>query len=251
MSVSQIIINADDFGLSESANRAIADAFDKGLISNTTMLANGKAFDEAVVLANKHGFCDKVGIHFNLTQGIPLTDDIKYCATFCENGKFHNRINRLKLLNESEKTAVYKELSAQVKKLKNAGFIIDHADSHHHIHTALFISPIVLRICRESGINKIRLHRNTGAIPCYKKAVKNIYNKRLVKKGFYTTGLFGSLKDIDSDLPPDIEIMVHPDYDKNNILIDRRNFENGTPAGVPLLSISDKFGVELISYGDL
>ena len=34
------IINADDFGLSESATNAITEAFRKGLISDTTMLAN-------------------------------------------------------------------------------------------------------------------------------------------------------------------------------------------------------------------
>lgn len=245
------IINADDFGLSKSVNKAITDAFEGGLISNTTMLANGGYFDEAVKLAGEHNFSDKVGIHFNLTQGIPLTDDMKNCAAFCEDGKFHKRINRLKPLNKSEKAAVYKELSAQAQKIKSAGFDIDHADSHHHIHTAVFIAPIVLRVCRENGINKIRLHRNIGAIPSYKKLIKNLYNKNLNKKGFLTVKHFGSLKDIGDILPDNLEIMVHPDYDKNGAIIDRRGMEDDFPTGVPLYSVSDKYGTELTSYGDL
>lgn len=246
-----MIINADDFGLSESASRAIAEAFDKNLISNTTMMANGEYFDDAVLLAKENGFADKIGIHFNLTEGVSLTDDIKTCPAFCENGVFHKRINRLKPLNKTEKDAVYKELSAQVEKIKKSGFSIDHADSHHHIHTAIFISPIVLHICKENGINKIRLHRNIGKINSYKKAIKSVYNNNLRKKGFKTTKYFGSLKDIEEVLPKGLEIMVHPDFDKDGMLIDRRAFIDNTPSGVPLYNIEEKFGVKLQSYGDL
>lgn len=247
-----LIINADDFGLSSSVNRAIATAFQDGLISDTTMLANGKAFDEAVEIAKAGGFQTKVGVHFNITEGQPLTDDIKKCPSFCENGIFHKKINRLKPLSRFEKSAVYKELSAQAQKIKSAGFNIDHADSHHHIHTAIFIAPIVFRICKENGIDKIRLHRNIGNVPSYKKIVKDFYNKTLRKKGFITTDYFGSLKDIsDYPLPDKLEIMVHPDYDKDGVLIDRRDFVNDTPAGVPLYNLAHKTDSKLISYGDL
>lgn len=246
------IINADDFGLSDSVNRAIAEAFGGGIISNTTMLANGKAFDEAVKLAGECGFAGKVGIHFNLTEGEPLTDGIKNYPAFCDNGVFHGSINRLKPLTAAEKDAVYREFVAQAKKIKAAGFDIDHADSHHHIHTAIFIAPAVFRVCREFGIEKIRIHRNVGNIPSYKKIVKNIYNKNLRKKGFKTTDYFCSLDDIkDAGLPESLEIMVHPDYNKNGVLIDRHNFTNGVPTGAPLPSLENGRNIKLSCYGDL
>ena len=248
----RIVINADDFGLSSSVNRAITNAFQSGLISNTTILANGRAFNEAVKIAKESNFKTKVGIHFNLTEGKPLTDDIKKCSSFCENGIFHHKNNRLKPLSSFEKSAVYKELSAQVQKIKSAGLNIDHADSHHHMHTAIFIAPIVFRICKENGINKIRLHRNIGDISYYKKIVKNLYNKTLNREGFITTDYFGSLKDIsDAPLPDNLEIMVHPDYDKDDVLIDRRDFVNDIPVGVPLYNPTQKTDNALISYGDL
>ena len=247
-----MIINADDFGLSESATNAITEAFKKGLISDTTMLANGEAFDAAVKSATENGFDKNVGIHFNLTAGKPLTDGIKNFPAFCENGIFHHRINRLKPLSKAEKQAVYDELSEQASKMRNAGFAIDHADSHHHIHTAIFISPIVLKVCDDFGIQKIRIHRNIGKIPAYKRAVKNIYNKNLIKRGFKTTDCFGSLEDIKDITPPDsVEIMVHPDYDKDGVLIDRRDYINGIPSGVPLYSVAEKYNLTLKSYGDL
>lgn len=246
------IINADDFGLSESVNRAVCTAFNNHLISNTTILANGKFFEDAVALAKENGFAEKVGIHFNLTEGEPLTEDIKGCPSFCKNGVFHHKNNRLKPLSSFENNALYKELSAQAAKLKNAGLTVDHADSHHHIHTAVFIAPIVFRVCKENDIKRIRLHRNLGNIPFYKRVVKDLYNKTLHSKGFITTDYFGSLKDIDGiDLPDRLEIMVHTDYDKNGILIDRRDFADGKPEGVPLCAVAGNDGSKLISYGDL
>ena len=45
-----VIINADDFGLNEHCSLAIAEAFKKGLITDTTMVANGEYFDDAVAV---------------------------------------------------------------------------------------------------------------------------------------------------------------------------------------------------------
>ena len=35
-----MVINADDFGYSESVNKAISDCFEKGLINRTTIMVN-------------------------------------------------------------------------------------------------------------------------------------------------------------------------------------------------------------------
>ena len=246
------IVNADDFGLNKTVSRAIAEAFKNGLITDTTIMANGEDFDGAVKLIEDYQLENNVGIHFNLTDNEPLTEDIKYCRSFCENGVFHHKNNRLKPLSRFEKQAVYEELTAQAKRVREAGLVISHADSHHHIHTAIFISPIVLRVCKETGINKIRLHRNIGNIHTYKKVVKNLYNKSLRKKGFITTDYFGSLMDLaENTIPDNLEIMVHPDYDKNGVLIDRREFIDNMPAGVPLLNVAEKYGISLKCYGEL
>ena len=73
----KIIVNADDFGASERINNAIVDAFKKGIVTNTTIMPNMSAYDEAVELAKENGFFDKVGIHLNLLAGEPLTLSIK------------------------------------------------------------------------------------------------------------------------------------------------------------------------------
>lgn len=49
----RIIINADDFGQTESCTKAIYEAFESGLITDTTMVANGDAMELAFALASQ------------------------------------------------------------------------------------------------------------------------------------------------------------------------------------------------------
>ncbi len=248
MNGKKLIINADDFGLTQSCTEAIVEAFRKNYITDTTMLANGEAFDLAVKYAVAE-FNGKVGIHFNLTEAKPLTESIASFSEFCENGVFHRHINRYKPLSAEAKKAVYEELSTQANKIQAAGINISHADSHHHIHTSPFIAPIVFRVCREHGIRKIRLHRNIGAIAGYKMLLKKAYNKKL-RKQFATTDYFGGMEDAKVGLPDGvIEIMVHPDYDNGENLIDREGEER---TGTPLSDIEKIIeGNILTSYKEL
>ena len=68
-----------------------------------------------------------------------------------------------------------------------------------------------------------------------------------------TTDYFGSLEDaLGCGLPDGItEIMVHPDYDKDGILIDRVEFDDGIPAGGPLSRLEKFSGEERITYRSL
>ena len=248
----KLIINADDFGITKSCTKAIFDAFNGGLITDTTVVANGEAFDFANDLSVGQNIRENIGIHFNLTQGVPLTEDIKRYEKFVSDGKFHGKVNRLKPLSAEEKRAVYKELTAQIEKIEKAGITVTHADSHHHIHTAVFIAPIVLKVCKEHGIEKIRLHRNIGSISAGKKFVKKLYNCYLKSKGFKTTEYFGSLEDIAAGLPNGItEIMVHPDYDEKGILIDRIDMVDEKPIGKDLSEYKEKISNNQSSYKEL
>ena len=58
----KIIVNADDFGMSAEANRAIVEAFENNVISSTTLMTNMPGFDEACELAHRRRLLGKIGL---------------------------------------------------------------------------------------------------------------------------------------------------------------------------------------------
>src|SRR4051812_23191276 len=80
---STMIINADDFGYSSSVNAAILKAFEEGLVSSTTVMANMPAFEEACAAAHERKLLGHVGAHLVLTEGETLTEPIRRCRRFC------------------------------------------------------------------------------------------------------------------------------------------------------------------------
>ncbi len=227
-----IIINADDFGMNERCSKAIVEAFSRGLVTDTTMMANGGYFEQAVRLANKNGLFNKIGIHLNITEGIPLTEDIKELPDFVTDGKFNKQYDWNRELSPDEKEAVYNELTAQVLRLQKAGIHITHADSHHYIHNAPFIAPIAEKVCSEHGIAKIRIMRNWGNMTEAERQKAENYKKRLCSKGYITTEYFGRLSEAkNTALPESIELLVHPDFDKDGNLVDRHGIVDGYAVG--------------------
>jgi predicted glycoside hydrolase/deacetylase ChbG (UPF0249 family) len=112
--------------------------------------------------------------------------------------------------------------------MRTAGFNITHADSHHHIHTGIFIVPTVVSVLKKFNIQKIRIHRNLGNISMPKKLIKIIYNTYLTMHGFIMVDRFGGFDDLaflgaaDGSI---IEVMVHPDYNETGMLVDNTEYD--------------------------
>src|SRR5215831_18887573 len=63
----QLIITADDFGLTQGVNEAIVRAHRNGVVTSASLMVNGGAFDSAVELAKQSPSLD-IGLHLNLTD---------------------------------------------------------------------------------------------------------------------------------------------------------------------------------------
>ena len=146
----RILVNADDFGLTKTSTDAILECFKKGLISTTTMVANGEYFLYALDKVKGTQFIDKIGIHINLTEGKPLTNGISKNKKFCDSGgNFICYPYRYARLNKNDKQNVYDEIEAQFDRIIKSGIKIHHVDSHHHVHNSFRILPIVLKIMKD------------------------------------------------------------------------------------------------------
>jgi chitin disaccharide deacetylase len=224
LSRQKIIVNADDFGMSSAVNGAIVEAFQKPLVSSTTIMANMPAFDEAIDLARRFGLLRCVGLHLNITEGPPMTSAIRCCRRFCdEMGNFRPRRTMLRL-SRNESAAVEMEIEAQVRACLARGLKLTHLDSHHHVHTEWVIGSAAIRVACRYGILAIRLSRNCGpGITVSHRIYKSIFNDRLRLYGLAKTRFFGSGNDVQTILgktSADIEVMVHPRRDANGVLVD-------------------------------
>src|SRR5271170_141489 len=73
MGKARLIVNADDFGFTRDVNEGIVEAHRNGILTATTLMANGAAFDHAVGLARQIPSLD-VGCHLVLVQGQSVAD---------------------------------------------------------------------------------------------------------------------------------------------------------------------------------
>lgn len=229
-----IIINADDFGASESVNLAITAGFEHNIISSTTIMANMPAFEDACERATLGGFTDRIGIHINITEGHSLTDAIRAFPKFYgTDGVFCFRRNRNWYLSPAECAALAEEVGAQIQRCRAIGLALTHADSHHHVHTEPAVFKVIRPVLRDYAIRSLRNSENSSKVPksipilLYKKA----FNIWLKHSGFKTTDMFSGLNAFDMscylsrDRSECWEIMVHPVYSNNEII----DSEDGLP----------------------
>ena len=154
-----IIVNADDAGISPEVNEAIFDLMDGGYLRSTTLLANGPALDGALARIPTFPNCS-FGVHLNLTQFRPLTDTPGLSSLLDDGGQFNSDIIRRLPPSRSITDAVYVEWCAQVDRIRDAGVAISHLDSHQHIHTCPAVFHALKKLQRRCGIRKVRATRN-------------------------------------------------------------------------------------------
>ena len=230
-----MIINADDFGYSNSVNRAIVDCFKQKRINRTTIMVNMPCTDDAVLLAKKNSFFDCVGLHINLTEGKALSEECEKSELCDENGffkgTFHIPFKSRLYLNKNIKHAIFCEVEAQIKKYLELGFTLMHADSHNYTHSYFSVYTQVRKLLKKYGFKTIRISRNITpekfSLPfaIYKTVFNGmIKNLKIKGKKIGTTKYFGSIQDLiglnnKSEVINDIELMTHPDY-IDDVLID-------------------------------
>src|SRR4051794_27391660 len=72
-----LIITADDFGRDAECTLAIAQSLSERTITAASMMANGACFEQACVLVRKHDLADRIGVHFSLDEGPPLSREMR------------------------------------------------------------------------------------------------------------------------------------------------------------------------------
>lgn len=158
-----ISVNADDFGINESVSKTIIQFIQEGICDTTTVMVNMPNSKNIKNMAVFEGISNKVGIHLNLTEGVPITAEILSYQAFVSGGTFgcykKNRFKRF-LLDRKEKNAVRNELRAQIEQYLSLGYTGMTMDSHQGIHMDWSIYPIVIDLFEEYGFKFLRRSPN-------------------------------------------------------------------------------------------
>jgi len=150
----RIIINADDFGLCDGVNEAVAQAHSDGILTSATIMANMPAADKAVKIAKKLPTLG-VGVHLNLTEGRSISKDPCIDRLLDSDGQFAKSpimLSLLSLAGHKIRKAVRAELSAQIQWIIDHGIKPTHLDSHKHFHSFPALFSIV---CQSAGSFRI------------------------------------------------------------------------------------------------
>ncbi len=182
----QLIVNADDFGLTTGVNRAIVETHRDGIVSSTTLMATGPAFDDAVRDARALPKLS-VGCHVVLTDGIPVSPpeavDTLVAIRSAEPRRFFPKLSGFAAratMGGFDREQLLAEVIAQIRKIQATGIEVTHLDSHKHAHIFPEILNAMLRAARICGVKAIR----SPFVPMKAIMAQHFAGKRLLLKRY-------------------------------------------------------------------
>lgn len=154
----RLIVNADDFGFTVGVNRAIVEAHTRGIVTSSTLMANGRAFDDAVRLAKTVPGLS-VGCHVVLIDGEPVLAAKQLPSITSASSRFGDALKSFAaraLAGRMNPQEIEAEAGAQIRKIQAAGIRVSHVDTHKHTHLFPAVLRPLLRAARTCGVPAIR-----------------------------------------------------------------------------------------------
>jgi hopanoid biosynthesis associated protein HpnK len=285
----QLILNADDFGLTRGVNEGIIRAHREGILTSATLMACGPAFEHAVGLAKENSRLG-IGCHLVLVGG-KVVAPLEEVPTLADrDGRMPESLGIfvMRLSSGSIRlTEIVRELRAQIRKIRSAGIEPTHLDTHKHTHAHPAVMEALGRVAQEFGIRRVRKpvenlrdswESSRGEGPGVSKELLAAAAARAVAPLFHSvarkydlrspdhflglamTGQLGRgalLRMIDTVQEGSTEIMIHPgvcDADLQRLgsrLLHQREAEMEALIDPAVKSAVEERGLRLITYGEL
>jgi hopanoid biosynthesis associated protein HpnK len=287
--VRRLIVNADDFGFTAGVNRAIVEAHTQGIVTSATLMANGRAFADAVSQSKTLPTLG-VGCHVVLIDGQPVADSKQLSSLTSIDGQFGNSLKPFAaraLTGRLDPDEIEAEIRAQIHKLQAAGIRVSHVDTHKHTHLFPAVLRPLLRTARACGVGAIRnpfgprkplrsgdlvkrprLWTRYAEVRIFR-ALATKFRNAAKREGFVTTdGTFGIVvtgaldeqlfRSIASIIPEGTwEFVCHPGYNDDDLRSASTRLRESRETELRLLTMPAvrellaQQEIELISYRDL
>ena len=158
----QLIVNADDLGLTSGVNRGILRGFQDGIVTSASLLVTGGAFEEAVALARQNPTLD-IGLHLTLVEERAVLGHKVLPTLVDETGRLprtSGEFFRRAFLGRINWDEVKREIAAQIARFQKTGLRLSHLDSHQHLHMFPPVFQIVSRLAR--GMDNVWIRNSAG-----------------------------------------------------------------------------------------
>lgn len=158
-------MTADDVGLHPGMTLGALKAHDEGIVTACSVVANGRAFEDAVERLRDRPELD-VGVHLTLVGERPLSPPEKVKSLIGRDGAFLSNFRaftRRYMLGGIDAAEVEQELRCQIERLLAAGLKVVHLNSHQHLHVLPRIFEVVVRLAEEYRIPWVRVPREPSA----------------------------------------------------------------------------------------
>lgn len=253
----RLIINGDDFGLTEGVTKGIIKGIKEGIITDTSALVNSDYFIDASILAKEEGILS-MGVHLTITFLKPVLKGLKNIVD--KDGFFYRK--PLLIPAPYDYIEIEDELRAQIEKFLSTELKLNHLDTHH-IFSIMDekIFEIVVKLAKEYNVpirRDFSLSNNEEQL--FDIARKNIINTTdilLFQSGKVVTKEY-IVKNVNKykEEEIDVEILAHPGYVDENLkklssLTYNREKELEVYLDSEIKQYIKKSNVKLISYCDL
>nr|WP_321984439.1 hopanoid biosynthesis-associated protein HpnK [uncultured Lichenicoccus sp.] len=155
----QLIVSADDFGLSEEVNEGIEHAHREGVLSTTSLMVTGAAAADAVARARRLPGL-RVGLHLVVIEGLAALppDRIALLANADRSfGRDQLALGIRYFFRPAARRQLALEIAAQFSAFAATGLRLDHANAHKHMHLHPTVGDLLIAEGRRHGLPAIRI----------------------------------------------------------------------------------------------
>ena len=163
-----LIVNADDYGLTEQVSRGILRAHREGIVTSTSCLALAPGF----ALSGKWLLEEDdlgVGVHLATVGEDPPLLTAREVPTLVDRQGRLPTSWRVFLARATagriDAADLAREFRAQLEAVQQLGLDVTHLDTHQHLHLWPLVREVVLDLAVASGIKAVRVPRSTTAFP--------------------------------------------------------------------------------------
>ncbi|MGB3409651.1 MAG: ChbG/HpnK family deacetylase [Microthrixaceae bacterium] len=160
-----LLVTADDYALTEGISRGVIKAHRGGLVTGTSVLALGPAFERCMPWLLEEANLD-IGVHLAAVgEDPPLLSSAEIPTLVDRRGRlptsWKHFLARWRSIDAAD---LHRELSAQIARISGMGVAPTHLDAHQHLQLVPGFASVVIDLAQSWQIAVVRVpgsHRRT------------------------------------------------------------------------------------------